>query len=328
MDVAEARARLLSRADLARRGMSGRRIAAAVRDGTLRRIHRGWYVPAAAWRAEHAEGRHLLSVVAAHDHRRGSDAPNSLASAAVLHKLPLFRLAPRWVHVSCKSADGHVTTGDARTARHEIDIPDADLDVVDGIPCTNLARTVADMIRTAPEETGVALADAALRRVAWDDVSWVYDESRATGFRAQVAERLEMPRGARGVRRGRQVLAFADGRAQLPGESVSRLYLRDLGFRPPRLQVPIPAPSGGFYFVDFGLDDVDAWGEFDGEGKYRDPAQRGRGQSAEDVVLAEKMREDWIRGTTNRRYPRWGMAHIASAATLSARLAAFHVVAP
>lgn len=31
---------------------------------------------------------------------------------------------------------------------------------------------------------------------------------------------------------------FADGRAQLPGESVSRLYLDDLGFARPRLQVP------------------------------------------------------------------------------------------
>ncbi len=102
---------------------------------------------------------------------------------------------------------------------------------------------------------------------------------------------------------------------------------RQLGFAVPRLQVALPAPDGGSYFVDFGLDDVNAWGEYDGEGKYLDPHLRGEATSAQ-VLLEEKRREDWIRGTTNRRFPRWGKAAIASASSLGIRLAAFHVRPP
>ena len=39
-----------------------------------------------------------------------------------------------------------------------------------------------------------------------------------------------------------------------------------------------------------------------------------RGRSLEQVMLDEKAREDWIRGTTNRRFPRWGSEHITTSA--------------
>jgi len=149
----------------------------------------------------------------------------------------------------------------------------------------------------------------------------------AEDLRARVGECMQRQARARGVRRGRYVLSIADGRAQLPGESVSRLYLLRLGFATPRLQVPIPAPGGGNYLVDFGLDDVDAWGEYDGEGKYLDPQLRGA-KTPEEVLLREKEREDWIRGTTHRRFPRWGKSSIASAQALGIRLAKFHITPP
>ena len=46
-----------------------------------------------------------------------------------------------------------------------------------------------------------------------------------------------------------------------------------------------------------------------------------------DVLLHEKQREDWIRGTTQRRYGRWGTAHLALGA-LRTRLASFHIHPP
>lgn len=230
--------------------------------------------------------------------------------------------------MSGMKADGHVTTGDRNVARHRVEVSDDDRDSVDGIPCTNLARTVADFTRIASVEAGLAVADAALRRIAWDEREHRYDAGSAAAFVAQAAECIARAGRGRGVKRARRVLGLADGRAQLPGESVSRLYLLQLGFAPPRLQVPIQAPAGaGFYYVDFGLDDVEAWGEFDGTAKYVLPELR-RGSDAEDVVIAEKMREDWIRGTTHRRFPRWGSEHIRSAAVLGERLAQFHVFAP
>lgn len=324
MWVSEAAAQMRSRADLDIAGMSTRAITTAVRTGHLRRIDRGWYLDMEQWRGLRSEQRHLLRVVAAH--RRRPDASRcvfALWSAAVLHQLPLARATPSRVHVAGATASGHVDTGDPVVARHDVAVADSDITSIDGIRCTTLERTVADVLRCAPEETGIALLDAALRRVAWDAPSWNYDESAAALFLEQVRKRL--PVGGRGVRRARFVLQRGDGRAQLPGESISRLYLLRLGFAPPRLQVPIPGPHGNRYFVDFGLDDADAWGEFDGRAKYLDAGLRGAHEDVEHVVLAEKQREDWIRGTTNRKFGRWGSEHITSEATLARRLAAFHI---
>lgn len=323
--VASARADLISRTGLDERGLSSRSIDAAIAGGLLVRVHHGWYVESGVWDAAYPEKRHLLRVVAAHAQQRGSDAYSSHTSAAVLHGLPLFRLTPRRVHVSGAALGGHVTKHDV--ARHGVDVPEEDRTVIDGIPCTSLARTVADMVRLAPLEAGMSIADAALRLAAWDDAKRAYDEGAAEELREQIRARMERNARARGIRRGRFVLDLADGRAQLPGESVSRLYLVQLGFAVPRLQVPLPAPDGGRYFVDFGLDDVNAWGEYDGEAKYLDPALRGDA-TLERILLEEKIREDWIRGTTNRRYPRWGKAAIVSVSALGSRLASFHVVPP
>lgn len=115
-----------------------------------------------------------------------------------------------------------------------------------------------------------------------------------------------------------------DGRAHLPGESVSRLYLADLGFAPPRLQVPFPAPRGGKYWIDFGLDDVKAWGEFDGTGKYFDPEML-KGDSSREALRKEKDREDWIRGRSQWRFARWGSPHIGCAKSLGSHLAKFGI---
>ena len=53
-----------------------------------------------------------------------------------------------------------------------------------------------------------------------------------------------------------------------------------------------------------------------------------QGVDGHQVLLAEKQREDWIRATTNRKFPRWGKAHTTSAAALGARLSAFSVSPP
>jgi hypothetical protein len=192
---------------------------------------------------------------------------------------------------------------------------------VAGLRCTSLVRTVADIARTAPFEKAVTVADAALRSlfVSTDNL---YDTDGAHGFRADALAIAR--RSAHGVSRAERVLQFADGRAQLPGESVSRIRLAELGFRSPRLQVAVRAPRGRQYFVDFLFEDVAAIGEFDGRMKYVD----GRllaDRTADEVFEREKQREDWIRGVTGRAVVRWGWPHIADATSLGERLAAFGV---
>jgi hypothetical protein len=209
--------------------------------------------------------------------------------------------------------------------RHVAPLPADDLVVVDGIRCTSLSRTVFDLCRTLPLEAAVAIADAAERRMGERIREW--DVEAVESWRGGLQQRLNAAIGARGVRQARWVSGFADGRAQLPGESVSRLQLHRLGFQSPRLQVPVPGPRGKRYFVDFGLDDANAFGEFDGKGKYLDEAMRS-GRTIEQVMLDEKEREDWIRGTTGRHFARWGSREMRTPAELAARLAAFHITPP
>lgn len=316
----------MSRAEILAGGTSERDLRRLVSSGELVRVRTGFYVSSLDWTGVHAEDRHLLQVVAADAARRGGDVVFANVSAAVAHRLPLFHLKPDHVHVAGPRTDA-VARPKAGLAHHGVSVPDDDRVVVDGLPCTSLARTVLDLARTLPIEAAIAAADAALRQIAWDPRRRRYDNDAAEAFRTELLERLARAAGTRGVRQARFVVAFADGRAQLPGESVSRFRLIQVGFAPPRLQVPFAGPKNEEWMIDFGLDDVGAWGEFDGERKYTDPAFLA-GRSPEQALLEEKYREDWIRGRSNRRFARWGMSHIGTADDLARRLAAFHIYPP
>ena len=231
----------------------------------------------------------------------------------------------------CLRDDGrlHVLTTDDRPGapadviRHR-DLDRQSIEEVDGLLCTPLARTVADVARNDARDVALSIADAALRRHAFEPPG-AYDAEAASRFREDALGWAGLT--TRNRRTAERILRLADGRAQLPGESVSRMRLLDLGFAPPSLQVPVAAPHGGTYWIDFGLDDVDAWGEFDGKAKYRKLAEE-TGRSAFEVVDREKRREDWIRGTTNRRFARWGWDDLRDAATLGRRLHAFGITPP
>lgn len=303
-----------------------RRAQRAMREsGALVRVHNGWYTDAENWAAAYSEGRQLGRIAAATASMRTDGCVFSHASAAALWGLPLYRLEPDRVHVTLRpSAAASSTRG---VFRHRDALLERDVIEVQGVPCTSLERTVVDIARSARSETALAAADAALRLVAWSDASRRYDEDAAQAFRAGAERRIGAMKGRRGVRQARWILEHADGRAQLPGESVSRHHLLHLGFTALRLQVPVRGPTGADYFVDFGLDDCHAWGEFDGIGKYTDAAIVA-GRSPDELLLAEKAREDWIRAATGRTVARWGFAHLTSPATLAQRLAAYGIRPP
>ena len=78
-----------------------------------------------------------------------------------------------------------------------------------------------------------------------------------------------------------------------------------IGTPPPELQRRYECESG-VYDVDFHFAEADAVGEVDGKVKYVDPAMRGD-RSADEVVYAEKLREDEIRMRC-RAFGRWPLA--------------------
>jgi len=298
---------------LHRAGTTTRQVRRLVDDGVFVRVRRGVLVRGDEWRALRPEGRAIVRA-RAWASVAGDEPLFSHTTAAAVHGLPLFRTRSDTVHTIVSESRKGQTPG---VARHRGEL-DAGVTRVRGLLLTDLARTMADVARSESAETAVTVADAALR-----SASRSADHPRVVVLRQQALDHAAAL--ARGGKRSARIIEFADPRAQLPGESVSRLYLLRLGFASPRLQVEVPGPRGIRYFVDFGLDDVDAFGEFDGEGKYLDPRYLN-GRTSEQALLEEKWREDWIRGTTQRRYARWGSAHIATAQTLGARLAHFSIV--
>jgi hypothetical protein len=249
------------------------------------------------------ESRHRAEVVAAALSSSGSEPIFSHVSAAVLWGLPLYRLRPERVHVLTPPNHRHSIQG---ILRHEGSLPDSDIVEIDGIRCTSLARTVFDVIRTVGGDAALAAADAALASLGGEP--WAYDGDAADALLAELARRTRRP-GARGILQARRIVELADGRAQLPLESVTRYRLHQLGFARPRLQVPVERGGGQRYWMDIALDQSRTFIECDGREKYLDDEFRGN-RSADDVVLAEKIREDWVRGTTGWRVARVMSEHV------------------
>lgn len=322
LTITQARLALRTREQLLDVGYTERGIRALVDRGELVRVRRGWYVTGSLWRSVWNEGRHLLQVVATH---LGSAPPGPVflsTSAAVLRGLPLYRLAPRHVHVALPGAShSKLRFG---VAHHHVPLPDDDIGEVDGILCSSLDRTILDLACATTEETALACADAGLRELAVD--GHVQDDEIAEAWRRDI-DQLAQALSVRGIRKARRVIALADGRAQLPGESISRLHLHRLGFVGVELQTKVTGPDGEEYWMDFAFPRVQRFGEFDGKGKYTDPDLRGD-RSVEEVVMREKYREGAVRGVTGWAVARWGMEHIVTADALGRRLNAFGIRPP
>jgi hypothetical protein len=318
IDITQGSLLLHSRDDILR-SSTERELRAWVATGDLKRVHRGWYVHDADWRDLWNEGRHLLEVLAAARSSTGAGLIFCGASAAVLWGLPLHRLAPKRVHVLITGARHGRTKG--TMMHHSVETRADEIVEIGSIRCTSLDRTVIDIACSSSPEAALSCADAALRREAVQGQR--QNEALANAWHARVGARAATMT-VRGVRQARDLLAFADGRAQLPGESISRLHLRSLGFDDIRLQSKVVGVAGEEYWLDFAFPSLRVFGEFDGRAKYVDDRLRGT-RTAETVVLDEKRREDNIRGVTGWRVVRWGWEDIASADALGARLAAFGV---
>lgn len=310
---------LISRRQLDELGWHSRRVRHAVESGDLEVLRRGVYARGAELAAATTEQK---IVVRARALTLTSLRPPVFCgpTAAAILGLPVLH-DDGLLHLIASESRSRSGPG---VVRHRSIGEDSTVVETDGMLCTSLARTVVDLCRHESRDAALCAADAALRQLAFRPPG-TYD--------AEVAAALcdEMRRIAAITTRGRvraeRVITLADGRAQLPGESISRLRLLDLGFATPSLQVPVPGPRGVTYWIDFGLDDVGAWGEFDGKTKYRElPAAAG--QDSWDVLEREKRREDWIRGTTQRRLARWGWHDIRDARTLGRRLTAFGIEPP
>lgn len=308
---------LRHRRELVAAGLTDRRLDAGLREGSLLRAHPGWYVSASEWSALNSAEQHLLRALAVA--ANAEVAPVfSHATAAILHGLPLYGLRDRRVHatvgrpVNRRSSEG--------VFRHRLDLAADHVTERAGLRCTTVSRTVLDIARTMSIESGIVCADAGFRQLASASAD-PPDE-----VLARLLEQLDSSPPSPGRARARRVLEIADSAAESPLESLSRLQLLRLGFEV-ESQVPVRSSDGGSYFMDFELLGHDAFAEVDGAVKYTDERLRA-GRTAEQVVLEEKAREDWVRGTTCKRVLRWGWRDAQSHSRLAQRLREFGVVLP
>lgn len=298
-------------------GWSARAVRRALDNGHLHRVRRGWFVDRGEWDDLWPETRHRAEVLAVAQSATTTRPVFSHVSAAVLWDLPLYRTTPDRVHVI--SDRTHHRHSAPELLRHEGAVPHSDVDEMEGIRVTTLDRTVYDVIRTVAGDTALAVADAAVARIAGEP--WAFDALAAQDLMGSL-ERRTRTAGARGIRQAREITTLADGRAQLPLESVTRYRLHQLGFARPILQMPIAAPDGGRFWMDIAVEEARTFIECDGLSKYLDPDLRGA-RSADQVLMDEKAREDWVRGVTGWRVVRVDSSDMRSLESAEARFRAF-----
>jgi hypothetical protein len=270
-------------------GLTQGQVRALLRTGELRRVRHGVYRWSTPSEADAAPDHAALARLTWAQLRPGATV--SHLSAAVMHGLPLLGPPPQRVSV-IRPGGGHGRVSPTLHL-HRCDLAASDVVELDGVPVTSMARTAVDVARTSSFDQATVVADAALRFGV---------------HRLELQRCAEAFCGRRGVARARRVIAFANAESGSAGESVSRVRMHQAGLPAPVLQWQINDSDGRQLFTDFAWPDLRTVGEFDGKIKY------GRllrpGQSADDVVMAEKQRENRIR-RHGWWLVRWGWAELA-----------------
>nr|WP_300151103.1 type IV toxin-antitoxin system AbiEi family antitoxin domain-containing protein [Propionicimonas sp.] len=287
MDVTRAR-------ELRTQGTSPQALDRLTRTGQLRRVRHGAY--ASELGADDLV-RHR-QLIAGTWPLLGDLAVLSHATAGVLHGLPLWNGMLDRVSIT-RPSGGH---GRVRTHLrvHVAPLARSEVTEMDGFRVTSLERTAIDLARSLPYERGVAVLDAALHGRA--------DRTAMTAIATQAGRRS-------GVATARAALAFADGRSESVGESISRIRLCEAGLPAPELQVDIFDEDGNWVArSDVGWVSRGVLGEFDGKVKYRGPQEE-----VATVVMQEKRREANVRDL-GWVMARWGWDVLGDRQTLRHRV--------
>ena len=243
-----------------------------VRSGRWTSLRRGVY--ARTEDVPDGPGRAVLDVVAAQlatEH----DVVGTHETAAAVHGLPLMRAYDGPPRLSRLRSPGEERPGRGGPARLVAHVPLHHRALVLGAAVTTVARTAVDLARTGPAVSSVVVLDGALRLTPRVELEQVLDDCR----------------GWPGIEAARQAVAFADGRAESPLESVGRWRMHEAELPPPDLQVLICDDDGPIGRTDFCWAAQRTVGEADGFGKYRS----ADGSADFAALRAEKVREDRLR---------------------------------
>ena len=274
-DAASSASGLFAYRQLVDQGFSDAEIRGARAAGTLVRVYRGLYAPG----LPDPGSRRPLDVLRILG--VAGESPTmavSHASAAVLHNIPLWKVDPAIVHLTRSARGGSVRS--PRRMVHSAQTTAGELTTVRGVLVTSVARTLVDLSRTHTFESAVIACDHALANELVKP--------------AELLTAMDRARHRPGNAKARRAVGFADGRAESPGESRTRVLMHRLGLEPPDLQIEVFDHNETFLGrTDLGYHREAVLIEFDGAIKYGKLLRDG--QRPSDVVVKEKLREDRMR---------------------------------
>ncbi|WP_243224906.1 hypothetical protein [Microbacterium sp. CIAB417] len=259
-----------------------RHVRRAMDSGRVVRIARGSYALTEPWGALRPIERHRQRVHEAMSRLQGQVVFSHFAAAAI-HDIDVLGQWPQSVDVRVARANGGRSTGLIR--RRSMGTDEAETEQWNEHFVTSAAQTAMDLAAVLPFTLGV---------VVIDQVLWWRREGGALATKDELHAILENGSIRRGLVKAQRTLEFGTHLSDSVRESHSRVLIHRLGFPPPLLQHPIRLLDGTLVHPDFYWEHEDHAGEFDGVGKYLDPALLA-GRNAEQALIAEKDRADALR---------------------------------
>lgn len=249
-------------------GYNSRSIAASIRARRLHRLRKGIYVDAKVWRELDMEDRQLQHVLAYE--LASIDPANHVYShdtAALLHDLSLLE-SPTRIHIT--RASSHSTASTAfGVRRHARNLPARDITRRHTVAVTTLERTLIDCAALMRHSSAMVIADQATRLGVDADL---------------MQQHIETMAGGRGIRKIRRIISNMNPLSESPGETLTRIVLKDLDVPMPVLQFPVNSRNGS-YRLDFAWPSLKVALEFDGDSKYF------KYRPTAETILEERKRE-------------------------------------
>ena len=269
--------RVMLRKELLAEGWSDSGIAAMVRAKEWVRVRHGAYVSAHLWRGLDAAGRHELTVRAVLKQSK-TELVASHSSAMPFYDGPTWGLPLDSVHGT--RIDGKCGRREAGVQQHCGRIEDGDVVVRRGVKVMSACRTALEVTTVAPTEAALVAVNHLLHAGHTTVEDMVQRYRRGFVF-------------WKGTLATDVVLRLADAAVESVGESRFFYFCYAAGLPAPIPQYEVQDGRGQFVArVDFAWPELGVFVEFDGKIKYE--ALLKPGESASDVVIREKRREERI----------------------------------
>lgn len=261
-------------------GIDDKSIRRALRNGEIVRVRQGAYVFTDHWVTADAEQRHLIRSAAVVRQAR-CEPVLSHFSAALVFGADLWDIPLDEVHITRPDRKGG--RKEAGIVQHRGRLRPADVVSERNWKCTSPVRTALDITTVTGVERATVVVSSMLheKRMTQQELLSAADSMK------HVPHSLTTD----------LVLHLADPRFESVGESRTAYAMWSQGLPQPVPQLEVYDEAGTLVAsLDFAWPERRVWVEFDGKKKYEKLLREG--ESASDVVVREKTREDEVRRLT------------------------------